>query len=310
MNADWYCINPDKLVRHLLTIKSKYKTIAQIYWWNRETLVRTAVDVQKKYSDVFYAIELNVGCPSPKVMACGGWSWMMKDKLNTLNILKEIKKSIDMPLTLKTRSGLNLDDQKSQFDFILEASNFCEIISIHGRTLKQSHSGDVDWDFIYNVKKLSNSKSKIIWNGWIKSFQEILSCIKNLDWVMVGQSAIGNPWVFSPVLPDLFFLKETILKHLEISVLSEIYFDKRKSALNLDEVVLEMPSLEDLYKFKPLIFWWNKFRSVVEFRKFLFNYVKWLPNSKEFKVRVSSIVDYYELVDEISNFFLIGERSR
>ena len=72
MSADGYCVNPPKLVRHLLIRDDEKKVIAQIYGGKQDELVRTAIDIQTKYGDRFAGIELNIGCPSPKVMACGG----------------------------------------------------------------------------------------------------------------------------------------------------------------------------------------------------------------------------------------------
>jgi tRNA-dihydrouridine synthase len=70
MNCNGYMIQPDKLVKHLIHHDQEEKLIAQIYGGNRETLLQTAIDVEKKYPH-FMGIELNIGCPSPKVMACG-----------------------------------------------------------------------------------------------------------------------------------------------------------------------------------------------------------------------------------------------
>jgi len=308
MNVDGYCVHPERLIRHMLTIPSSYKTIAQIYGGKEETLLRTAIDLNEKYFNVFRWLELNIGCPSPKVMAGGWWSWMMKDKKNTLKILKEIKKNINMPLTIKTRSWLNNDDKKSQVDFILEASKLCDVISIHGRTLKQSHSGDVDWGFIYRIKQECSQNCKIIWNGWIKSYMEMLDLQNNLDWMMVGQSAIGNPWIFTPKIPTKSEIKEIVLKHLEIVAVCELYFRDWQQNVSWN-CFLSMPTKLDIFKYKDILDLSIKennklkLRSVIEFRKFLFNYVKGIPNSKEFKVNVSNIHDYRDLIDEIDMFF-------
>jgi tRNA-dihydrouridine synthase len=83
----------------------------------------------------------------------GGGAGMLKDKKQTLSTLKKISEAIKTPFSIKTRAGLTVEDKKSQFDFILEAAEFIPMITVHGRTYKQSHSGDVDRDFIYQIKK-------------------------------------------------------------------------------------------------------------------------------------------------------------
>jgi len=310
MNADGYCSRPRKLIRHMMTVQTEFPTIAQIYGWNEETLIKTAVDLEKKYSDIFFGIELNIWCPSPKVMAGWGGSGMMKDKQNTLKIIQNIKKNISLPFTIKTRSWLNFDDQKDQMDFIVQASKFCDMISVHARYFKQAHSWDVDWDFLYELKKNIKPNCKIIWNGWIKSFQDAENKKNNLDWIMIWQSAIWNPRIFTDHEPTLEDRLEIILEHLDIVVSCEVYFSEHsqidfyeKNILLSSDYKLTMPTLKIIQDYKKNIDPNLNYRSVLEFRKYLFNYVKWIPESKDFKVKVSQITDYLELKNEILTFF-------
>ncbi len=306
MNADGFIINPEKLIKHLLTIKSWFKTIAQIYWWNLDTLQKTFDIIQKKYSDTFYAIELNIWCPSPKVMATWWWSWMLKNKEKTLNIIKKLSSMSDINFFIKTRTWLNEEDKKEQFDFVVETSKFVDIISIHWRTLKQTHNWDVDRDYIYNIKE--EASCKIIWNWWIKTYQQSLEKIWNLDWIMIWQASLWNPWIFTDYEPDIYELYKIIRQHLDLSVSCEIYFYDFISSW---KKYIKQPSFEDInyikknidiYLLKNEVNYKIK-KTIIEFRKYLFNYVKWIPNSKEFKVKVSSINDYYELKKQIDVFF-------
>lgn len=88
-------------------------------------------------------------------------------------MLKSLRKTVKMPLSIKTRIGLDEKDVKKQFDFLVEASNYVDRISVHGRTTKQIYSGDVAWKFIYDLKKKANKKCKIIGNGGIKQYEDI-----------------------------------------------------------------------------------------------------------------------------------------
>ncbi len=313
MNVDGYLINPHKLIRHMVTTSSQNNLIAQIYGWKEESLIKAAIDIEKKYWNYFAGIELNIGCPSPRVMAWGWGSGMMKDKANTLSIIKNIKQNISLPFSIKTRSWLNSEDEKSQFDFILEASQYCHIIWIHGRFFKQSHAGDVNWDFIYDVKKHISQERwddcKIIWNGGIRSYEDIQLRCQNLDGIMVWQAAIGNPWVFVDHSPTLEERHNIILKHINLSLACELYFsdyqEKNRKKWQSEKYSFPMPTKETLQAYqdsfpeRDL----SESRAPIEFRKFLFNYVKGIPSSKEFKIKVATIKDYYELVEEIDAFF-------
>jgi len=91
-----------------------------------------------------------------------------------------------MPFSIKTRTGTDENDLKEQMDFLVEASTYVSMITIHGRTVKQWYSLDANWEFIYELKKKVDKKCTIIWNGGIKNYEDIAShCEWNeaiLDW--------------------------------------------------------------------------------------------------------------------------------
>ena len=86
-----------------------------------------------------------------------------------------------MPFSIKTRTGISNEDKKNQMKFLLEASEYVDMITIHGRTVKQGYTGDADWDFVYELKKKVDKKCKIVGNGGIKSYEEIEILKSNLD---------------------------------------------------------------------------------------------------------------------------------
>ena len=303
MNVNGYLINPVKVLRHMLTVPTNTPTIAQIYGGNEDSLLEAALTLEKDYSDTFAGIELNIGCPSPKVMSWWGGSAMLRDKKKTLETIQKLSKALTLPFSIKTRSGLNLQDKDVQFDFIVELSKYCSVISIHGRTLNHSHSGKVDWDFISKVKEKVGSSCNIIGNGGIKTFEDHAAYCWKLDGTMTGQSAIWNPWIFTGEKPPLEELKYWILEHLHTMMACELFFDEQTTQ-SCDNFILEMfPEAKiSHYIKKAICMTERKFFSVIEFRKFLFNYVKGIPGSKEFKVKVSRINDYATLRSEIENF--------
>lgn len=315
MNVDGFLINPHQVIRHILTSQWQ-KPIAQIYGWKKETLVRAAQVIQNEYSELFSGIELNTWCPSNTVMKVWWWSDMLRNKEETLNIIKEISQiKWNLPFSLKSRAGLNDLDKEDQLFFLVKASSYCDKISIHWRTLKQLYTWEADRNYISKIKieveKNWNSECKIIWNGWINSYEDAKNKIEEfwLDWIMIWQAAIWNPRIFTNHSPSLEEKCETILKHLDYSVACDQWFDeiiltKKEwndkiitSDLNISLEWLEKRCEENLKKsdFQP--------HTIVEFRKFLFQYVKWIPWSKEWKQNVLTCKWYHEIRNQILSFF-------
>lgn len=312
MSVEWYSRNPGKLARHLLTSQDSPNTIAQIYGANHENLLSTAIDIDNKYSDSFSWIELNIGCPSPKIMSCEAGAGMLRCRPKTLQIIKNISGSIQKPFSIKTRRWLTDDDRQEQFDFIIESAYYCDMITIHGRSYKQSHSGIVDRDFILKVKEELKKRDlwhiKIIWNGWLKSAEDWLWYMDSIDWIMLGQAAMCYPRSLTNFKPSIEELYEITLKHLHLNLANEYYF---ANEWNFDSCTntLKQPTEEELNEIAKWIEnWalrniWEKRFSLIEFRKHLFWYLNGLENNNEFKRQVAQITDYSELLKSIHLFF-------
>ena len=312
MNVDGFLINPHQVIKHALTTEWQ-KPILQIYWWKEGTLIEATEKIQNEYADLFSGVELNTGCPSNTVMKVWWWSDMLKDKSKTLKIIKELSEiQGSLPFSLKTRAWLNDSDKESQKNFIRNASNYCNKISIHGRTLKQLYTGEADRNFIAEIKKDIetnwNSECKIIGNGWIASYDDAENKLSefNLDWIMIGQAAIWNPRIFTPHEPTREEKLGTILRHLDYSIACDQWFDEKIASKSwkiiIENLNIPFERIEDKIKENQ-----NKLdlqpHTIVEFRKFLFQYVKWIPWSKERKQQVLNCKDYKELKDQIINFF-------
>jgi tRNA-dihydrouridine synthase len=99
-------------------------------------LIDAAIDLDQKYSCA--GIELNIGCPSPKIMSCEAGSGMLKNRKRTLDIIQSMSSSIRKPFSIKTRCGLKEEDKEEQKEFVLQASDYCSMITIHARTYSQS----------------------------------------------------------------------------------------------------------------------------------------------------------------------------
>ena len=309
MNVDGFLINPHQVIKHALTTEWQ-KPILQIYGGKEETLIRATKKIQNEYADLFSWIELNTWCPSNTVMKVGWWSDMLKDKKKTLEIIKELSEIQGLlPFSLKTRAWLNDSDKTEQLEFLIKASEFCSQISIHGRTLRQLYTWDSDWSFISKVKeKIWNSNCKIIGNWWINSYIDAKNKLSefDLDWIMIGQAAIWNPRIFTPHEPTSEEKCETVLKHLDYSIACDQRFDEKVASksweITSQDLSIPLDWIENKVKEnqnKPNL----QPHTIVEFRKFLFQYVKWIPWSKEWKQQVLNCKDYQELKNQIISLF-------
>ncbi len=303
MSADGYVHNPPGVIKHIQRSDYDHETIAQIFWWNTDTLISCILDIEKKYD--FAGIELNMGCPSPKIMKCAAGSGMLKDKQKTLDILKEIAGKISTPFSLKTRIGLSQDDIQEQFDFLIQASKYVTTIWVHGRTYKQSHAGEVRRDFIYDLKK-ELPETIIIGNGGLRTYQDGLDKSGNLDGIMPAQWAIGNPRILTPHTPSPAEVYETIIYHLSLMTACELQFKQAVASYD-HSIWLKQPTLAQLEDTTQQIRSWaldvSQAHSPIEFRKYLFRYLLGLPNSKDLKKKIPQARDYASLVGILEEFF-------
>ena len=151
--------------------------------------------------------------------------------------------------------------------------------------------------FIQQVK--SQVACPIIANGGITSYQqaEKISQERDFDALMVGQGAIGNPRVFTPHEPTLEEKIEVIKAHLEMMIACELRFEQRGE--KIEDYKFNQPKKSDLEFLKKEINPEAEYRSVVEFRKYLFQYIKGIPNSREWKQEVIPVKIYAELMEKL-----------
>jgi nifR3 family TIM-barrel protein len=150
-------------------------------------------------------IEINCGCPAPKVVGKGGGSGLLKDLPNLASILRAVKKSVSVPVTIKVRVGWN-DDLITLFETlkIAEAEGAAAFV-IHGRTRAQGYKGLANWDLIAEAKRRAPAGLPVIGNGDIVHPQDVLHRLETygVDGVAVGRGAMHNPWIFGQIA-DLY----------------------------------------------------------------------------------------------------------
>lgn len=141
-------------------------------------------------------VDLNFGCPVPKVVKKGGGSAILKDLDRVAETFKQVKAATNLPVTVKIRTGWD--------DSLKNADEVCNIaynegltwVAIHGRTRAAGYSGLADWDYIAHVK--SKAQLPIIGNGDISSAAQANSRLQQsgCDGVMIGRGCLKNPWIF------------------------------------------------------------------------------------------------------------------
>lgn len=169
-------------------------------------------------------IDLNFGCPSPKIINSGNGSALLRDPEASARMIEQLVKSTKLPVTVKMRLGF-FDDSM----FHQTCQNFqnagIQMLAVHGRTTKQKFEGISNWEQIYKVKE--KLTIPVLGNGDVTTAQEAVDKLQNLDGIMIGRGAVKNPWIFSqcraafegreiPAIPELkeqlqFFEKQALL---------------------------------------------------------------------------------------------------
>ncbi len=216
---------------------------------------------------------------------------MLRNRTETIQIIKNlssiVKKTTTLQFSIKTRAGLHEADKLQQLAFLQNIAPYCDRISIHGRTLKQGYRGDADFDFIQQVKNSVNTP--VIANGGIQSYHHAQELLQEypFDGIMIGQKAIGNPWIFTPHEPTKAEIFATIAQHVRVLIACDLRFEQ--ASKNIQDHYFPQPSLEDLEQLQDQIDPDKEYREIVEFRKHLFQYIKGIPNSREWKQSIIPI---------------------
>ncbi len=145
-------------------------------------------------------IDLNFGCPVPKVTKKGAGSAILKDLPHMILMLSTIKKAIKIPLTIKIRTGWDQGSRNADEVCKIAYNEGIEWVAIHGRTRAQGYEGLADWDYIREIK--ANSKVPVLGNGDIHTAQDAINRLESsrCDGVLIGRGALKNPFIFQQAL--------------------------------------------------------------------------------------------------------------
>ncbi len=215
----------DEKTKLLLDMKNEKRPVAVQIFGNDIETMKYASKYVSKYADI---IDINMGCPAPKVVKNGDGSKLLLNLELAGQIVKEVVKTVDVPVTVKMRKGWD-----SQNIVAVEAAKIFEqegasAITIHGRTRDQFYTGKADLEIIKQVKQ--NVSIPVIGNGDVKSPEDAIEMFQktNVDGIMIGRASMGKPWIFKEIR-DILLNKEPkviepkeklelIKKHIELAV--------------------------------------------------------------------------------------------
>ncbi|WP_290431463.1 tRNA dihydrouridine synthase DusB [Paramuribaculum intestinale] len=195
-------VSADALIRNIaattrkLNIRPAERPAAiQIYGRDTQSMVEAARIVEQAQPDV---IDINFGCPVKKVAGKGAGAGMLRDIPKMLEITSAVVKAVNIPVTVKTRTGWDADHRL--IATLAEQLQDCGIkaLTVHGRTRAQMYTGWADWEMIARVKENPRLTIPLIGNGDITTGQEAREAFDRygVDGVMVGRASIGAPWIF------------------------------------------------------------------------------------------------------------------
>ena len=213
-------------MRLLLEAENEHPAAAQIFGHEPETMAEGA-KIARAVSGCDI-IDINMGCPAPKIVNNGDGSALMRDPALAAEVIEAVVQAVDVPVTVKFRKGW---DEKSVncVDFARMAEQAgAAAIAVHGRTRAQQYSGTADWDAIRAVKQAVSIP--VIANGDVAVPEDAVRILERTgaDAVMIGRGALGDPWIFEranalletgvcPPLPPFAERIDTAVRQIELA---------------------------------------------------------------------------------------------
>lgn len=230
-------------------------------------------------------IDINMGCPAPKIVKNGDGSALMKDLKLAGSVIDSVVKASKKPVTVKFRMGWDHGSLNGEELARIAEANGAAALTIHARTRDMFYAGEADWSYIARVKNAVSIP--VIGNGDVFTPEDALAMIDRTgcDGVAIGRGAMGNPWIFretidllngkTPKKPTLDEILQVCIRHLEM------------------EISLKGPRV-----------------GVREMRKQLAWYLKGLRNSNEVKNRINTMTSSEEIILELERYFAVLREHR
>ena len=267
----------NKNTQELLTIDPRETPVSlQLFGSDPDIMGEIAKQIEERPFDI---LDINMGCPVPKVVNNGDGSALMKNPLLAGKIIEKVAGAIQKPVTVKIRKGFD-DDHVNAVE-IAKIAEACGVaaVAVHGRTRAQYYSGQADWDIIAQVKNAV--KIPVIGNGDVDSPEKAKAIMDQTgcDGVMIGRAAEGNPWIFREV----------------VSYLTGGTIPARPTNREKRELILRHAALQLEYK--------GEYTGVREMRKHLSWYPVGMPHSAHFRQTINTMEKMDELIRGVHDIF-------
>lgn len=275
INAKALCYDDENTKKMLRMEKDEHPVAVQIFGSDPEFMGKAA-SIMNQYPNEI--LDINMGCPAPKVIKNGDGSALMRNPKLASEVLSAVVKNSQKPVTLKIRKGW--DDDCVNAVEIAKIAEECGIsaLAIHGRTREQFYSGKADWDIIAEIKQAINIP--VIGNGDVFEVQDAANMLEKTkcDAIMIGRGAQGNPWIFKrinhymktgEILPEPTLEEKitTAIKHMNLAVSEH-----------------------------------GDYVAVREMRKHIGWYLKGLKNSAKYRDQINKITDYKEVIAMLEEY--------
>lgn len=217
----------NKNTETLMEIDERERPVSlQLFGSDADLMAEIARQIEPRNFDI---LDINMGCPVPKVVNNGEGSALMKNPKLVHEIVSKVSKAIEKPLTVKIRKGFTEDCVNAVEIAKIAEDAGAAAIAVHGRTREQYYAGNADWDIIRQVKEAVSIP--VLGNGDVDSPKKAEALVRETgcDGIMIGRAVQGNPWLFSQILhyqktgellpkPGMEEVKEMILRHAKMQL--------------------------------------------------------------------------------------------